>query len=183
MSKSFDFSLSNEEKTYLKELARLSIEKEFDAGVELPALPSERLQEHYGVFVTLKKGGQLRGCIGNVLGDRPLWQAVRDMAVQSAFHDPRFPALSKEELEQVEIELSVLSPFEQCADVQQIEPGKHGLMIQKGMHSGLLLPQVAQEHGWDRETFLSQTCIKAGLPAHTWQKNKVQIFCFQAEVF
>ncbi|MFP4391986.1 MAG: AmmeMemoRadiSam system protein A [Desulfohalobiaceae bacterium] len=183
MNKGFEFTLTNAEKDFLKQLARRSIEKHFQSEIELPETPSAKLQEHYGAFVTLKKHGQLRGCIGNVLGDRPVWKAVSEMAVQAAFHDPRFPPLSRQELEEVEIEISILSPMQQCTDLEQIQPGRHGLMIQKGMHSGLLLPQVATELGWDRETFLSQTCLKAGLPPNAWQGKKIQIFCFEAEIF
>ncbi|MGM0423706.1 MAG: AmmeMemoRadiSam system protein A [Thermodesulfobacteriota bacterium] len=183
MSKEFEFSLSSEEKKFLKRLARLSIEKQFQQDIELPEVPSSKLQEHYGAFVTLKKQGQLRGCIGNVLGDRPVWQAVSQMAVQAALNDPRFPPLSRQELDEVEIEISILSPMQQCTDLEQIQPGRHGLMVQKGMHSGLLLPQVATEQGWDKETFLSQTCLKAGLPPNAWQGKKIQIFCFEAEIF
>ncbi len=183
MHKDFQFSLSDQEKDFLKRLARLGIQKQFEPDLELPEPPSARLQEQYGAFVTLKEQGQLRGCIGHILGDKPVWLAVREMAVQAAFHDPRFPPLSKEELDQLEIEISILSPMQQCTDPEQVQPGRHGLLIQKGMHTGLLLPQVASEQGWDRETFLEQTCIKAGLPPNSWQSKKLQLFCFEAEVF
>lgn len=183
MSKGFEFSLIGEEKDFLKRLARLSIKKQFQPDIELPEAASPKMQEHYGAFVTLKKQGQLRGCIGNILGDKPVWQAVSQMAVQAAFNDPRFAALSRQELDDVEIEISILSPMQECTDLEQIQPGRHGLMIQKGMHSGLLLPQVASEQGWDRETFLDQTCLKAGLPPNSWQSKKAQVFCFEAEVF
>ena len=179
----FRFSLTDEEKKYLRELALASIKQEFDASVELPEPPTEKLKEKYGVFVTLKIGGHLRGCIGHLSADDPVHANVANMAKQAAFSDPRFPPLSQSELERIEIEISIMSPLEPCPDPQSVEPGRHGLAIQKGVHSGLLLPQVASENGWDRETFLSQTCLKAGLPPNCWQSGRAQLFWFEAEVF
>lgn len=179
----FRFSLSQEEKDYLKNLVHQSIRERFDPGVSIPEPPTEKLQEKLGAFVTLKEDGQLRGCIGHILGDKPVWQTLREMAQQAAFHDPRFPPLSSQELNRIEVEISILSPLTECPDVNAVEPGRHGLFIQRGFHSGLLLPQVAVEHGWDRETFLSQTCVKAGLPPNCWQKKNVQVYWFEAEVF
>ncbi|MCF8029832.1 MAG: AmmeMemoRadiSam system protein A [Desulfohalobiaceae bacterium] len=179
----FRFSLTNEEKNYLRELALASIRQEFDASAELPEPPTDKLRENYGVFVTLKIGGQLRGCIGHIWADEPVHENVANMAKQAAFSDPRFPPLGRTELEQIEIEISIMSPIEPCPDPEAVVPGRHGLVIQKGVHSGLLLPQVASEHNWDRETFLSQTCVKAGQPPNCWQSGKAQLFWFEAEVF
>ncbi len=179
----FRFSLTEEEKKYLKDLAYKSILRAFDSSVDIPAPPTDKLKEKLGVFVTLKLQGQLRGCIGHIWADEPVDSNVANMAKQSAFSDPRFPPLRREELDHLEIEVSIMSPIEPCPDPEAIVPGRHGLVIQKGIHSGLLLPQVATEHGWDRETFLSQTCLKAGLPPNCWQSGKAQLFWFEAEVF
>ena len=180
----FGFTLTQEEKQALKDLVYQSIQKEITGKDEpLPEPPTERLLEHFGAFVTLKVQGRLRGCIGHVLGDKPLWDTVREMAVCAAMQDPRFPPMHLEELEQAQVEISVLSPMRQVEDPEAVEPGRHGLMIQRGFHSGLLLPQVATEWGWDRETFLDQTCLKAGLPRGCWRSKKVQLLVFEAEVF
>jgi hypothetical protein len=179
----FRFALSQEEKDYLKKIVHLAILQRFDPETSIPGPPSAKLEEQLGAFVTLKEDGQLRGCIGHILGDKPVWQTVREMAQQAAFHDPRFPPVSSEELDRIEVEISILSPLAECPDVNAVDPGRHGLFVQRGFHSGLLLPQVATEHGWDRETFLAQTCVKAGLPPNCWQSGKVTIYWFEAEVF
>ncbi len=179
------FSLTQEEKDFLKELAYISIKNSLENKRETTEFepPSEKLKEHLGVFVTLKEDGQLRGCLGDVLGDKPVWENVVQISKQAAFNDPRFPPLTRQELENLEIEISLLGPPIECKNIEEIEPGRHGLIIQRGFHSGLLLPQVAIEQGWDKYTFLAQTCIKAGLPANCWKSKKVQIICFEAEVF
>lgn len=179
----FRFSLSQEEKDYLKDLVSKSLQEEFESEVQINEPPTNKLFEQYGAFVTLKMDNQLRGCIGHLEGNKPIWETVKLMAKQAGFQDPRFPPLSREEFEKVEIEISILSPITECPDTEQIEPGRHGLVVQRGMHSGLLLPQVATEQGWNRQTFLSQTCLKAGLPADSWKNKKVQIYWFEAEVF
>mgnify|MGYP000005135423 FL=1 len=179
----FQFSLTQEEKDYLKSVVRKSLEEEFYQDIKIPEPPTQKLFEQYGAFVTFKINGQLRGCIGHLVGDKPVWETVKLMAKQAGFQDPRFPPLSREEMEKVEIEISILSPITECPDVRQVEPGRHGLVVQRGMHSGLLLPQVATEQGWDRETFLSQTCLKAGLPPDSWKNKKIDIYWFEAEVF
>jgi len=180
----FVFELSDEEKRYLKDLAYLSIKARLEGQeINLPAPPSEKLSEHFGAFVTLKMNGQLRGCIGHIVGDEPLTQTIIKIARAAAFEDPRFPPLAREELDKVEIEISILSPLEKVTDINKIVPGKHGLLIRKGYNSGLLLPQVATEWGWDRETFLAHTCQKAGLPLNCWQKRQTEIYWFQAVVF
>lgn len=188
-NESFSFSLTDEEKQYLHELVRLSIAQELKRrtgrGGEThpPPPPSELLTREMGAFVTLKIGGNLRGCIGNVIGNRPLHETVAEMAKNAAFQDPRFPPLQPGEFETLEVEISVLSPLAPCPDPELIEPGRHGLMVRQGGRSGLLLPQVATEHGWDRESFLRHTCGKAGLPAGCWQEPQTQIFWFEAVIF
>ncbi len=176
--------LSDREKESLLALARRSIEAALSGG-RPPAveLSTEALDTECGAFVTLKKGGRLRGCIGYIQAVKPLWQTVSEMAVQAAMHDPRFPPVVAEELPDIDIEISVLSPLEEVSDVSTIEVGRDGLVIRDGAHSGLLLPQVATEYGWDRETFLEHTCVKAGLPPAAWTKPGVTILRFTAEVF
>jgi AmmeMemoRadiSam system protein A len=147
----------------------------------LPSPPS--LTAPCGAFVTLKVGGELRGCIGHITACQPLVEAVMDAAVSSAFDDPRFPALRPDEWPRVMIEISVLSPFELVTDLQSIVVGVHGIMVRSGNRSGLLLPQVATEQGWDREAFLSHGCRKAGLPTDAWQLPQTRIEVFTAAIF
>ncbi len=150
-----------------------------------PCFPSATpvLATPCGAFVTLKASGQLRGCIGHITAVQPLVEAVKDVAVASAFDDPRFPPLAPEEWRQVRIEISVLSPFERITDVARIVVGVHGIMIRRGYRSGLLLPQVATEQKWDRETFLTHACYKAGLPADAWKSPDTRIEIFTATIF
>jgi AmmeMemoRadiSam system protein A len=135
-----------------------------------------------GAFVTLKLNGGLRGCIGHITGIRSLLETVREVAVASAFEDPRFPPLTRAEWPAVRLEISVLSPLRRITDVQSIQVGIHGVMIRSGQRSGLLLPQVATEQGWDRETFLRHSCYKAGLPGDAWRSPQTQIEIFSALV-
>ncbi len=176
--------LSQEERKALLEHARRSIECRIQ-GKPLPDLTpvSDVLNEKRGAFVTLKKNGRLRGCIGYIEARKPLSQAVSEMALAAAFNDPRFPPLKREELAGLDIEISVLSPLKKIKDIHEIEVGKHGLYVVKGFHSGLLLPQVATEYRWDRLTFLQETCYKAGLPADAWRDKDTDIYIFSAEVF
>ncbi|NOX38444.1 MAG: AmmeMemoRadiSam system protein A [Calditrichaeota bacterium] len=177
-------SLNEHEKRYLLRLAREAIAAALrKADFTPPEPPSPKLKEHLGVFVTLHEGGQLRGCIGLVEGIKPLHQAVAEMAVAAAFQDPRFNPLQPEELDKIDIEISVLSPLKKIERIEEIQVGTHGLFIKKGYNRGLLLPQVATEWGWDREVFLSQTCLKAGLPGDCWQDAETEIYIFSAEIF
>jgi AmmeMemoRadiSam system protein A len=146
-------------------------------------IDSETLKEKRGAFVTLKKRGHLRGCIGYIKAVKPLWETVQEMAVAAAFHDPRFPSLKPEELKDLSFEISVLSPLKRIRDVKEIAVGKDGLYIVRGYNSGLLLPQVAVEYNWDRETFLSETCYKAGLPPQAWMDAETEIYIFSADYF
>jgi uncharacterized protein len=176
--------LTGEEKDHLKELVRNSIKNRFDKSV-VPQLKldSEILRMNCGAFVTLKIDKNLRGCIGMIVGMKPLYQTIIEMAQAAAFEDPRFAPLSEKEFDKIEIEISVLSPFETIDNTDQIEVGKHGLMIRQGVYSGLLLPQVATEYNWDKETFLKHTCLKAGLPENAYLDKSSEIQIFSAEVF
>ena len=146
--------------------------------VEAAALASRRT----GVFVTLHRAGELRGCIGHIEADRPLPVNVARCAVAACSEDPRFPAVSPSELPEIQLEISLLGPMEPAAGPADIEVGRHGLMVEMGRQRGLLLPQVATEHGWDAATFLSQTCRKAGLAKDIWQRGAT-VWRFEAEVF
>ena len=143
-------------------------------------IKEEKLLARQGCFVTIKSGERLRGCLGQFTSDRPLHQLVKEMAIAAATRDPRFYPMRSEDLENFEIEISVLSPLEKIESINEIEVGKHGLYIEKNFFRGVLLPQVAVEHGWDRNTFLSQTCLKAGLNTDDW-KDEADIYIFSAE--
>lgn len=134
------------------------------------------------MFVSLHRADQLRGCIGHLKADRPLYKNVMESALAAAFHDPRFPPLQKEELDFATIEISVLSPFTKIEDVAEIEVGRDGLMISFGPCRGLLLPQVAARFKWDRTRFLEETCVKAGLARDCWRTGAI-IEKFYAQVF
>lgn len=176
--------LSVQEKKYLLQVARQAIKTALEGKrYTLPSPPTDRLRENWGAFVTLNKNKQLRGCIGLVEGVKPLNEAVEEMARAAAFQDPRFEPLQPEELSDVEIEISVLSPLQRIDSPEKIVVGQHGLLIQKGLQRGLLLPQVATEWGWDRETFLQHTCLKAGLGNDCWKDKDVELYVFTAEVF
>ncbi|MDD5712374.1 MAG: AmmeMemoRadiSam system protein A [Smithellaceae bacterium] len=175
--------LTDREKKTLLSIARKTIEKKLTGKGALPAVESELLNEKRGAFVTLKKKGALRGCIGYIEPVRALHRTIEEMALAAAFDDPRFPPLCAEELCDLELEISVLTPLVEIKDVSQIEVGKHGIYLRKGYCAGLLLPQVAKEYRWDRLTFLEQTCYKAGLPRGAWKEKDARIFIFSADVF
>lgn len=172
--------LTEDEGQKLLAIARRSLEAAV-LGQRPPDLEgySGPLAERCGAFVTLRREGELRGCIGHVESDEPLVQTVAGCAASAALSDPRFPAVSPAELPDISIEISVLSPL---ADIlpDEIEIGRHGLMISSGFRRGLLLPQVPLEWGWDREEFLTQTCFKAGLPPNAWRRGvRIQAFTTQ----
>jgi AmmeMemoRadiSam system protein A len=135
-----------------------------------------------GAFVTLHNHGDLRGCIGHIEPTEPLGTVVTRCAVAACSSDPRFPPITPTELEQIDIEISLLGPLEPIAGPQDIEVGRHGLVVERGWQRGLLLPQVATEWSWDAEAFLAHTCHKAGLPRDAW-KHGVKLWRFEAEVF
>jgi AmmeMemoRadiSam system protein A len=167
----------------LLELVRETIAAQLH-GTSLPAPPLDDsvLLEPRGAFVTLKIEGALRGCIGRVVGNLPLWLTVRENAIAAAFHDPRFPALTTGELELIAIEISALTPL-RVVSADEIIVGRDGLILERGAARGLLLPQVAVEYGWDRETFLDHTCRKAGLDPGSWRHRDTVISTFSAAVF
>ncbi|HSR13350.1 MAG TPA: AmmeMemoRadiSam system protein A, partial [Thermodesulfobacteriota bacterium] len=123
------------------------------------------------------------GCIGTIQPSKPLYQVIGDMAAAAAFEDSRFEPLGAGELKDLDIEISVLTPLERMKDPGEIEIGKHGLYVKKGFYSGLLLPQVATDFKWDRETFLEETCRKAGLPKDAWKGKGTEIYLFSADIF
>jgi len=139
--------------------------------------------EKCGAFVTIHIKGNLRGCIGYITGVKNIPETITEMAKASAFNDPRFPALKKEEFRNIDIEISVLSPIEEVNNVSDIIVGRDGLIITKGYNSGLLLPQVPVEQGWDLKTYLAHTCFKAGLPPNAWEDKSAKIEKFSAQVF
>ncbi len=179
------FTLSNKEKQELLKVARESVTTAINQQ-KLSAVPSgepEALTRDRGAFVTLKKNGELRGCIGYITPIKSLVETVRDVAAFAALKDPRFPPVSAAEVGQLDYEISVLSPLRRVTDIKQIQVGHHGLLMRKGEREGVLLPQVPTEQGWDRKTFLEQTCRKAGLPPQAWQDEDTDIFMFTALVF
>jgi len=179
--KSMDLSTADQE--LLFRVARESIRAHLKGETApLPQATSPLLSQPRGVFVTLNRRGRLRGCIGYLEAVKPLLPAVQEMAVAAAFGDPRFPPLREDELADLEIEISVLSPFQRIAKVDEIQVGRHGLYLEQGASRGLLLPQVATEYGWDRLTFLKQTCVKAGLPPNAWEDPTTRIFVFSADI-
>ncbi|MDD5062653.1 MAG: AmmeMemoRadiSam system protein A, partial [Candidatus Marinimicrobia bacterium] len=176
--------LTREEQLFLLDLA----EKTVAAAVNKKPLPApqdvpERLKVKRGAFVTLEKNHELRGCIGYILPISPLYKTVIEMAQSAALHDPRFKPVSPGELKNITVEISVLTVPEKITNPNIIEVGKHGIIMKRGYNQGLLLPQVATDYGWDRETFLEHTCLKAGLPRDAWQDKNTEIQVFSAQVF
>ncbi len=142
------------------------------------------LEQPLGAFVTLHKHGQLRGCIGCFLPDKPVWQVVAEMARSSAMNDPRFAPLAEKELPHVRIEISVLSPLVRTNDPLSLELGVHGIYIKRGWRSGTFLPQVATEYHMSKEEFLSACCAhKAGLPPDAWKDPDTEVYLYTAQVF
>jgi len=182
--------LSLEEGKLLVRLARRTIENYLRTGKK-PPVPKvgTKLRERCGIFVTLTKHGELRGCIGHPLPTLPLIEAVIDSAVSSAVNDPRFLPVTYDELPDIKIEVSVLTPPEliKVKDprdyLKHVEVGKHGLIVECAGRAGLLLPQVPVEWGWDVEEFLSQTCMKAGLMPDRWLREDTRISRFSAQIF
>lgn len=176
-------SISDNDGLLLLQTARESIGARVAGRPPMYPVTPPALSVPCGAFVTLKVSGELRGCIGHITACQPLVDTVREAALSSAFDDPRFPPLQAEEWPRVRIEISVLSPFELVTDIQRITVGVHGIMVRSGHRSGLLLPQVATEQGWNREAFLAHGCRKAGLPADAWRLPQTRIEVFTATVF
>ncbi len=178
-----DDELNKDEQSWLLHQARQVIESRVrGTPFKSSAPPSERLKKPSGAFVTINKRGMLRGCIGYIHAIKPLQETVIEMAVAAATSDPRFPPVSPDELDDLEVEISVLTPLKLISRPEDIEVGRHGLYIRKNAYSGLLLPQVATSNGWDRWQFLQQTCRKAGLPPDAW-KEGAEIYTFTAQIF
>jgi AmmeMemoRadiSam system protein A len=175
--------LNDDQKESLLDLARDSVsakireDRTLQTETEDPALLSKR-----GVFVTLKVNGELRGCIGYPLPHKPLAQAVVELAIAAATQDYRFESLGEDDLGYLEIEISVLTLPRPIKDVREIVVGRHGIIVSKGHHKGLLLPQVPVEYAWDMETYLRHGCMKAGLDQNEWKRGAV-IEVFEAQVF
>lgn len=178
--------LTAEEGQALLSLARTTLDS-YTRDRKLPEVKegtlSPRLREKCGVFVTLHKNGELRGCIGHILPRAPLWQAVVENAVCSGFRDFRFPPLKEEELREINLEVSVLSPLRRINGPEEFQVGQEGILIQLGNASAVFLPQVATEQGWDREETLHHLCQKAGLPWHAWWNKDMEFYVFTSTVF
>lgn len=140
------------------------------------------LYDPSGAFVTLYKLGELRGCLGLIVSESPLVEMIAELAGRAATEDPRFATVTEDELDDIHIEISILSPFAEVSSIDEIKVGTHGLFIHAGMYRGLLLPQVAVTHHWDRTQFLEETCIKAGLARDQWKHAETKIYIFSAEI-
>ena len=144
----------------------------------------EKYGKPFGIFTTLRKEGELRGCIGFIIARDPLWKSVLETSVESALSDPRFPDVRLEEIADLTVELSILSPLKKVKSYKDIILGRHGVLVKKGFNQGVFLPQVATETGWDLPTFLSHLCFgKAGLPAEAWKDPSTELMIFEAFVF
>jgi uncharacterized protein len=175
--------LTKQEQAVLLGIARDAITSYLRTGVlGEPTHESESLNQHLGCFVTLSQADQLRGCIGTFTSQRPLCKEVAVMAVAAATEDPRFYPMGKDDLDNFSIEISVLSPLRKTKDPAEIIVGRHGIYLEQDGQRGVLLPQVAIEQQWDRETFLQHTCYKAGLAKDAWQKAGCDIYLFTAQI-
>ena len=176
--------LNAAQKKRLMEIARKTMEAYVKEG-KITEFKEEdpALLKVQGAFVTLRKSGELRGCIGNIIGQEPLYLTVRDMAIESSTRDPRFPAVTAAELKDIKIEISVLSEPKAVIKVEEIAMGTHGVILKQGFRSAVYLPQVATETGWTREEFLLNLCHKAGLPPTAWKDKKTELLTFTAQVF
>ena len=181
------FAITEQEKSILLSEARETIAAKLEK--RQPLYKSDQFEGTLsipcGAFVTLhtRAGRKLRGCIGRMAASTPLWKTVRVMALQAAFDDPRFPPLGLNELDQIEIEISALSPMEICEDPRSVKVGEHGLYLSHRGRSGVLLPQVPLEQGWNLDEYLDYICIKAGLPPHSYDAPGAELYTFTAVVF
>ena len=178
-------ALSRSAKEELLKIARQSIVTFVTTGKTTDfTIKDARLNAVEGAFVTITSHGSLRGCIGSIIGQEPLWQTVRDMAIAAASQDPRFTPLTTAELKGIDLEISVLSVPERVKDASMIQLGRHGVIVARGNRRGVFLPQVADETGWSKEEFLSQLCSqKAGLPPDAWKDPATELYVFTADVF
>lgn len=180
-----DSKLNEAEQKILLNLAKQTVENYVRTNKIIEIKKTNvNLNKHQGAFVTLKKHGDLRGCIGEFKADEPLYRVVINMAIAAATQDPRFNPVLEDELDDLEYEISVLSPLRKVDSWKEIEIGKHGVEIKQGMRRGVFLPQVATENNWDLNTFMNVLCTqKAGLPADCWKDPKTEIYVFTAQVF
>ena len=178
--------LTSEHRKQLLALARTTVECAFEGCFDVPdeVQFEEPLRRPAGAFVTLRTSeGDLRGCIGSIQAREALFRAVVSGALNAAFRDPRFLPVEREEFDRLHIEISVMGPIEPVTKIEEVTVGRDGLIVSRGRHAGLLLPQVAAEYGWDCPTILDQTCVKAGLPPGAWKQPETRIEKFSAEVF
>lgn len=177
--------LDNQEQIIALDIARETLRAYFDNKKYEPQTDGKEIfDEHLGAFVTLKIGGNLRGCIGVFEPDKPLSEVIKEMALSAAFDDPRFSPLTSDELDDIEIEISVLSPMQKIDNSDEIILGTHGVYVKQGRRTGVFLPQVATETGWDKEKFLNTLCTeKAGLSDECWKDPNTEIYTFTAQVF
>lgn len=173
---------NEEDRKLLLQISRDAIVAHVTGTATSPVEPSDVLARPGGVFVSIHRSGELRGCIGHIEANEPLGVVVPRCAVAACSRDPRFPPVTPAELPQIDLELSLLGPLEHIAGPDQIEIGRHGLVVEREWHRGLLLPQVATDWVWDAPTFLAQTCVKAGLPPDAW-RHGATLWRFDAEVF
>lgn len=176
-------NIMGERGALLLTLARQAIETYLHDGKRIHYPDEPWLKEKKGVFVTLRKHGMLRGCIGYPEAILPLGEALIRAAISAATQDPRFPPVSIDELPHIKLEVSVLSPLEPVSSIDEVEVGRHGLVVIRGDHRGLLLPDVAVEYGWDRETFLAHTCMKADLEPDAWRLSGTTVLRFTVEKY
>jgi len=178
-------ALNAAQRQELLKIARQGLETFVKTGkVVAITVKDARLNEVQGAFVTLTEQGKLRGCIGNIIGQEPLYETVRDMAIAAASQDPRFNPVKAAELKDIHLDISVLSQPRRVKDASEIQLGQHGVIVSRDGHQGVFLPQVAQETGWSKEEFLKQLCTqKAGLPAECWKDPDTDLYVFTADVF
>lgn len=175
-------SLSEEDRKAILELTRQGVLHAVCHERPLPTYPTTGIfAERRGVFVTLHVSAKLRGCIGVIEGCTSLGETLARCAADAALHDPRFSRMRMEEMNGLEIEVSLLTPLFPLRP-EQVETGVHGLLVERGTRRGLLLPQVAVEHALTRERFLAETCAKAGLPREAWKDPETKLYGFQCEI-
>ncbi len=180
----YTHALADDEKRELLRIARATLREHSFSGRIPPGKPHrESLLAPASVFVSLHEGEELRGCIGIVDEEKPIYRAVQEMAVAAATRDPRFPAVAAEELDDLTIEISVLGPSRKVSGPGDLVIGTDGVRVEADGRRGLLLPQVAPDAGWDAATLLSKTCQKAGLPNDAWSSGDTQVLAFGAQVF
>lgn len=177
--------LTEEQKQKFLKLARTTMEKYINQGI-IPKFEDKDpvFSEHFGAFVTIHNKGRLRGCIGMIEGRQPVFETIIEMAIEASRNDPRFEPVGPAEIKDIDIEISVLTPKRRVNSIDEIEMGRHGVIVKKGFLSGVYLPQVATETGWSKEKFMESLCSgKAGLAPDAYKDPKTEIYVFEAEVF